>query len=260
MAKQLLSIPDGDHLTLLNVFNEYQDSTYRFDLCSPLLTENIVTDLNDSKWAWNNYISARPLVEAANVRAQLLRIMERLEINLVTESFKDPTKQYVGILKALVCGYFMQVAHKSEAGSYRTIKDYQVRPYMKHEYHSSDPYSIPALIQVVSLHPSCGLDTQPEWVVFNEFVLTTQPYIRTVSEIRPEWLLELAPNYYDLGLFTDGETKHALQRVLQRLSKKQTDKNVKAAASNKKRSKKKKATSGVGSGSVDNVDLTGLAL
>ena len=122
------------------------------------------------------------------------------------------------------------------------------------------PYSIPALIQVVSLHPSCGLDTQPEWVVFNEFVLTTQPYIRTVSEIRPEWLLELAPNYYDLGLFTDGETKHALQRVLQRLSKKQTDKNFKAAASNKKRSKKKKATSGVGSGSVDNVDLTGLAL
>jgi pre-mRNA-splicing factor ATP-dependent RNA helicase DHX15/PRP43 len=28
-AKKLLSIPDGDHLTLLNVFNEYQNSTYR---------------------------------------------------------------------------------------------------------------------------------------------------------------------------------------------------------------------------------------
>ena len=96
---------------------------------------------------------------------------------------------------------------------------------------------------MVSLHPSCGLDTQPEWVVFNEFVLTTQPYIRTVSEIHPEWLLELALNYYDLGLFTDGETKHALQRVLQRLSKKQTNENPKAAASNKKRSKKKKAAS-----------------
>jgi pre-mRNA-splicing factor ATP-dependent RNA helicase DHX15/PRP43 len=35
-AKQRLSIPDGDHLTLLNVFNEYQNSTYRsniFHLC-----------------------------------------------------------------------------------------------------------------------------------------------------------------------------------------------------------------------------------
>jgi pre-mRNA-splicing factor ATP-dependent RNA helicase DHX15/PRP43 len=130
IAKQLLSIPDGDHLTLLNVFNEYQNSTYRSNLCSPLLTKSIVIDLKDKNWAWNNYISARTLVEAANVRAQLLRIMERLEINLVTESFKDPTKQYVGILKALVCGYFMQVAHKSMAGSYHTIKDNQVRPYM----------------------------------------------------------------------------------------------------------------------------------
>ncbi len=39
MAKQLLSIPDGDHLTLLNVFNEYQNSTYRFTLCLLLLTK-----------------------------------------------------------------------------------------------------------------------------------------------------------------------------------------------------------------------------
>ena len=41
--------------------------------------------------------------------------------------------------------------------------------------------------QVVSLHPSCGLDSAPEWVIFNEFVLTTKPYLVTVSEVRPEW-------------------------------------------------------------------------
>jgi len=69
---------------------------------------------------------------------------------------------------------------------------------------------------VVNLHPSCGLDTQPEWVLFNEFVLTTQPYIRTVTEIRPEWLLELAANYYDVPAFLDGDTKRALLRVLKK--------------------------------------------
>jgi len=79
---------------------------------------------------------------------------------------------------------------------------------------------------VVSLHPSCGLDTQPEWVLFNEFVLTTRHYIRTVTEIRPEWLLELAANYYDLAAFTDSEAKRALQRML----KKQNAKSIKAAA------------------------------
>jgi pre-mRNA-splicing factor ATP-dependent RNA helicase DHX15/PRP43 len=32
IAKQRLSIPEGDHLTLLNVFDEYQNSTYRSNI------------------------------------------------------------------------------------------------------------------------------------------------------------------------------------------------------------------------------------
>jgi pre-mRNA-splicing factor ATP-dependent RNA helicase DHX15/PRP43 len=151
-----------------------------------------VADLEDRNWAWNNYISARSLSQAENVRAQLLRVMERFDIDLLTKSYPDPTRHYVDIRRALVCGYFMQVAHKEgEKGSYLTVKDNQV----------------------VSLHPSCGLETQPEWVLFNEFVLTSRHYIRTVTEIRPDWLLELAANYYDLATFTGGETKLALQRI-----------------------------------------------
>jgi pre-mRNA-splicing factor ATP-dependent RNA helicase DHX15/PRP43 len=69
---------------------------------------------------------------------------------------------------------------------------------------------------VVQLHPSCCLETQPEWVLFNEFVLTTQPYIRTVTEIQPEWLLELAANYYDLQTFPAGDAKRSLQRALKK--------------------------------------------
>lgn len=164
---------------------------------SALANNIIIADLDDRNWAWNNYISARSLSQADNVRAQLLRVMERLEIGLVTKTYPDQTRHYVNIRRALVCGYFMQIAHKEgEKGSYLTVKDNQV----------------------VSLHPSCGLETQPEWVLFNEFVLTTRPFIRTVTEIRPEWLLELAANYYDMATFTDGEAK----RSLQRLTKKQT--------------------------------------
>ncbi|KAH9021055.1 P-loop containing nucleoside triphosphate hydrolase protein [Lactarius pseudohatsudake] len=196
-AKQLLTVPDGDHLTLLNVFNEYQNN------------------LHDRNWPWNNYLSARSLSQADNVRSQLLRIMERLEIDVVTKSYEDQTRHYMNIRKALVCGFFMQVAHKEgEKGSYITIKDNQA----------------------VSLHPSCGLDTQPEWVLFNEFVLTTRAYIRTVTDIRAEWLLELTANYYDLGSFPDGEAKLALQRVL----KKQVGKNAKAAGPDRDKPLKKK--------------------
>jgi len=48
--------------------------------------------------------------------------------------------------------------------------------------------------QVVALHPSCGLDTTPDWVIFNEFVLTTRPYIRTVTDVRPEWYVTTYPS------------------------------------------------------------------
>ena len=30
-------------------------------------------------------------------------------------------------------------------------------------------------------------DNEPEWVIFNEFVLTTRPYILTVSEVQVGW-------------------------------------------------------------------------
>ena len=88
----------------------------------------MLSDLRDRKWTWNNYVSARSLAEAANVRAQILRIMERLEINLETKPYKDQTKHYMDIRRALVCGYFMQVAQKdAQKSSYLTIKDNQVR-------------------------------------------------------------------------------------------------------------------------------------
>ena len=36
----------------------------------------------------------------------------------------------------------------------------------------------------------------PRWVVYHELVLTTKEYMRSVSEIKPEWLVEVAPHYY----------------------------------------------------------------
>jgi len=151
-------------------------------------------NLHDRDWASNHYLSARSLSEANNVRSQLLGIMERLGIDVVTKTYRDQTRHYQNIRKALVCGYFMQVAHKvGVRGPYRTIKD----------------------DQDVLVHPSCSLGTRPqsEWVLFNEFVLTTRAYIRTVTEIRVEWLLDFAPDYYDLATFPNGEAKRALQRA-----------------------------------------------
>lgn len=193
-AKALLTVPDGDHLTLLNVYNNYKQNQH------------------DRNWPWNNFLSQRALAQADNVRSQLQRTMERFDIDLV--STQDERKLYLNVRRALVCGYFMQVAHKEgDKGGYLTVKDNQV----------------------VSLHPSCGLDNQPEWVIFNEFVLTTKPYIRTVTDVRPEWLLELAPLYFNLGTFPDTEYKRALLRIQNKQARKSPG-GTDARPSKKKRS------------------------
>jgi len=122
-------------------------------------------------------------MQADNVREQLKRTMERFEVELV--SVQDQKKMFLAIRQALCCGFFMQVAHKEgEKGNYVTAKDNQVFLFgWVSERSSADS----TRCKVVALHPSCGLDTSPEWVIFNEFVLTTRPYIRTVTEVRPEW-------------------------------------------------------------------------
>uniref|UniRef100_A0ACD5YG84 Uncharacterized protein n=1 Tax=Avena sativa TaxID=4498 RepID=A0ACD5YG84_AVESA len=98
---------------------------------------------------------------------------------------------YVNIRKAMLSGYFMQVAHLERTGHYLTVKDNQV----------------------VHLHPSNCMDHKPEWVIYNEYVLTTRNFIRTVTDIRGEWLIDIAPQYYDLTNFPSCEAKRVLERL-----------------------------------------------
>ncbi|KAK4685021.1 pre-mRNA-splicing factor ATP-dependent RNA helicase DHX15/PRP43, partial [Tremellales sp. Uapishka_1] len=197
-AKAQFTHPDGDHLTLLNVYHAYKSNE------------------GDKNWCWQNFLNARSLAQADNVRTQLKRSMERFDLELVSTAFEDKN-YWNNIRQALCCGFFMQVAHKEgEKGSYLTVKDNQV----------------------VRLHLSTGLDTTPEWVLYNEFVLTTANFIRTVTEVRPEWLLEYASEYFAPSSFpADSETRRALQRVLDKKSGKYGG----AAVAGKEKKKKRKA-------------------
>lgn len=181
------SHPDGDHLTLLNVYHAFK---------SPEAQEN------PKQWCHERFLSLRSLQSADNVREQLRRIMEREEIELVSTPFEDK-KYYENIRRALVAGFFMQVAKKEASSkSYITVNDNQN----------------------VLLHPSTVLDQDAEWLVYNEFVLTTKNYIRTVTIIKPEWLLDIAPIYYDISTLKKGEVKTALVRAAERVRRKEFQK------------------------------------
>jgi pre-mRNA-splicing factor ATP-dependent RNA helicase DHX15/PRP43 len=60
------------------------------------------------------------------------------------------------------------------------------------------------------------MDHKPEWCLYNEFVLTSKNYIRTVTEVQPEWLFDACPEYFELSSIKNGEAKRKLERVYKR--------------------------------------------
>lgn len=118
---------------------------------------------------------------ARDIRDQLEGLLERVEIEL-TSNVND----YEAIKKAITSGFFPHSAKLQKNGSYRTVK----HP------------------QTVNIHPSSGLSqVLPRWVVYHELVLTTKEYMRQVTELKPEWLVEIAPHYYQLKDVEDASSK-----------------------------------------------------
>ncbi|EFH54707.1 hypothetical protein ARALYDRAFT_349295 [Arabidopsis lyrata subsp. lyrata] len=171
-AKARFGHIDGDHLTLLNVYHAFKQHN------------------EDPNWCYENFINNRAMKSADNVRQQLVRIMSRFNLKMCSTDFNS-RDYYINIRKAMLAGYFMQVAHLERTGHYLTVKDNQV----------------------VHLHPSNCLDHKPEWVIYNEYVLTSRNFIRTVTDIRGEWLVDVASHYYDLSNFPNCEAKRVIEKL-----------------------------------------------
>lgn len=120
--------------------------------------------------------------------------MTRLGFDLTLSTDFKSREYYVNIRKCLTAGYFMQVAHLENTGHYLTVKDNQV----------------------VAIHPSSVIKQKPEWLIYNEFVLTTKNFIRIVTEVKAEWLLDTSPAYFDLDNFPMCESRRVLEKLMQK--------------------------------------------
>ncbi|KAG9509929.1 ATP-dependent RNA helicase DHX8, partial [Fragariocoptes setiger] len=147
--------PEGDHLTLLAVFNAWKNNKF------------------SSSWCFENFVQHRSLKRALDVRKQLLSIMDRHKLDVVSCG-----RATARIQKAICSGFFRNAAKKDPQEGYRAAVDGQV----------------------VYIHPSSSLfNHQPEWVVYHELVLTTKEYMREVTTIDPRWLAEFAPSFFTLA-------------------------------------------------------------
>ncbi|KAL4036181.1 hypothetical protein IC575_004908 [Cucumis melo] len=134
-----------------------------------------------TQWCYENYIQVRSMKRARDIRDQLEGLLERVEIEL-TSNLNDLD----AIKKTIISGFFPHSAKLQKNGSYRTVK----HP------------------QTVHIHPSSGLaQVLPRWVVYHELVCTSKEYMRQVTELKPEWLVEIAPHFYQLKDVEDLSSK-----------------------------------------------------
>lgn len=69
----------------------------------------------------------------------------------------------------------------------------------------------------VKIHPSSVLECRPEYVLFDNYVITKANYVRTVSRLTPEIMLKACPNYYDLDTLPESDVKNNIKLVTIRM-------------------------------------------
>ncbi|XP_071321471.1 ATP-dependent RNA helicase DQX1-like isoform X3 [Trachinotus anak] len=173
---------EGDHMTLINIYKAFTEHN------------------QDEVWCTTNFLNHASLRLATVIRAELLEVMQRIELPVSPPAF-GCQDNCTNIKRALISGFFLKVAHDVDgSGNYLLLT---------HRH-------------VAHLHPfSSYLCRQPcpnppSWVLYHEFTISRDNCIRIASEVHPQMLVELAPQYY-LGNLPSSDGKELLMELRQSL-------------------------------------------
>ncbi|KAK7895805.1 hypothetical protein WMY93_021130 [Mugilogobius chulae] len=174
---------EGDHMTLINIYTAFIEHN------------------QDEAWCITNFLSYAALRLAVVIRAELLEVMQRIELPVSPPAF-DNQDNFTNIKRALISGFFLKLANDVDgSGNYLLLT---------HRH-------------VAHLHPfSSYLCRQPcpkppSWVLYHEFTISWDNCIRIASEVTPQMLVELAPQYF-LGNLPSSDGKELLMELKQSVS------------------------------------------
>ena len=108
-ARRRFAVEEGDHLTLLNVYQAF-----------------VTQGRKESKWCRDNFLNYKSMSRAVSVRAQLKRYLERFGIDVdetlaANKRADDVSAKGEQIRKCLTAGYFAHAARMQPDGTFRTI-------------------------------------------------------------------------------------------------------------------------------------------
>lgn len=161
-ARHKFATEEGDHLTLLNVYQTF-----------------VTKGKKEARFCHDNHLNFKAMSRAVSIRAQLKRYLERFGI-AVDETLNNTASPGLGeqIRRCLTTGYFAHAARMQADGSFRNVEGGTV----------------------LHAHPSSLMfNRRADWVIFHEVMETgNKTFIRDITKIDKAWLLEYAPDFYQL--------------------------------------------------------------
>lgn len=180
-AREKFLVAELDHLTLLNVYTQWEQRGRTTNMTLSKL----------SAWSTKNFVHHRLLVRARDIRNQILLILSKNKLPLVK------AKSDTDIRRCLCAAYYHQLAKLVKMnGGARGFAEYANlrQSYMKMYLHPTS-----ALVG--------GTDISPQYVVYDELVLTTKEYMQCATAVDAEWLLQYGYIFFGVS----GSVRRKLQ-------------------------------------------------
>ncbi|OXV10645.1 hypothetical protein Egran_01597 [Elaphomyces granulatus] len=166
-ARRKFAVEEGDHLTYLNVYHAFTTKGKK-----------------DSKWCRDHSLNYQSLSRAVSIRTQLKRYLARYGIQAdesvsSTMQQSDPSKLSESVRRCLTAGYFAHAAKMQPDGTFKTVNGGLT----------------------LHAHPSSLMfNRKADWVIFHEIQENRDKiFIRDVTRVEKNWLLEYAPEYYKVS-------------------------------------------------------------
>ena len=190
---------EGDLSSILNVYNAWRNEALYIKSSTPQKKKqklNKRAKMSHGDWCGQNFINGRALTRAYDVRSQLSDLCGRLGIDVNSTCGSEMTTFY----RCICSGLFLQVATRLPSPLQSQDKQKSRLSSRAGLIPSRGHYKTMIGGQLVSVHPNSflfGRNPAPKCVVYTDLLYTSKLYIRGVTQIREEWLNDLAPDIFD---------------------------------------------------------------
>lgn len=167
VSRRLFAAEEGDHLTLLNVYQAF-----------------VTKGKKDAGWCKQHFLNYKSMTKAVSIRSQLKRHLERFGFDVQESLSGNDVLRAGGVPKSeslrrcLTSGYFTHAARMEPDGTFKTINGGML----------------------LHVHPSSlFFNRKADWIVFTEAMETGEKvFIRDLTKVEKSWLTEYAPEFYKI--------------------------------------------------------------